>query len=538
MAAKAAVTTDIADATLAQDAAVRMPEPTDRSRLGTSYGQILYSSALIGGSAALNLAVGALRTKAMAMLLGPAGLGLMGALTAITDLARSLAQLGVNSSGVRQIAESVSTGDTGRVAKTAAVLRRVSVVLALLGAIGLVLLCMPIASFTFGSDRYAGAVALLSLAVAFRLLSEGQGALLQGMRRIGDLAKSNVLGTLLGTAISVPLVYWLREDGVALALVAIAAVSLCISAWYSRRIPIDRVSVGFSEVRREGAELLRLGVAFMVSGILMMGAAYVVRIIVLRLEGLDAAGLYQAAWTVGGMYVGFILQAMGTDFYPRLVGASRDNSECNRLVNEQAEVSLLLAGPGVVATLLFAPQVVTLFYSSAFAGSVDLLRWICVGIALRVVSWPMGFIILARNNRTAFILTELAWATFNVLGTWFAVRLWGLPGAGIAFFASYVFHVAMIRCVVGAMTGFRWSRRSVWLMVPFMALTALVLVATLTLNPVAAASIGLGALAISTIGSAYGLCTMIPQAQRPRRVQQLFVLAHRLVPKAGGSWLH
>ncbi len=58
----------------------------------------------------------------------------------------------------------------------------------------------------------------------------------------------------------------------------------------------------------------------MASGFLMMGAAYAVRIIITRKVGLDAAGFYQSAWTLGGLYVGFILQAMGADFYPRLTG--------------------------------------------------------------------------------------------------------------------------------------------------------------------------------------------------------------------------
>ncbi len=104
--------------------------------------------------------------------------------------------------------------------------------------------------------------------------------------------------------------------------------------------------------------MLKLGFAFMASALMMTGVAYVVRLILSREVGLDAAGLYQSAWTLGGLYVGFVLQAMGADFYPRLTGVARDNAACNRMVNEQAQVSLLLAGPGVIATLVFAPLVI------------------------------------------------------------------------------------------------------------------------------------------------------------------------------------
>src|SRR5215471_16232594 len=79
-----------------------------------SYGQILKSSALVGGSSAVNVAMGIVRTKAMAILLGPAGVGLFGLYSSIADLTQSIAGMGINSSGVRQIAEAVGSNSTER----------------------------------------------------------------------------------------------------------------------------------------------------------------------------------------------------------------------------------------------------------------------------------------------------------------------------------------------------------------------------------------------------------------------------------------
>src|SRR5579864_8669901 len=100
-----------------------------------SYGQILKSSALLGGASAVNIALGIVRTKAMALLLGPAGFGLFGLYGSIATLTQSVAGMGINSSGVRQIAEAVGTGDYTRVAQTAAVLRKTCILLGLLGAV-------------------------------------------------------------------------------------------------------------------------------------------------------------------------------------------------------------------------------------------------------------------------------------------------------------------------------------------------------------------------------------------------------------------
>src|SRR2546428_12909503 len=69
-----------------------------------TYGQILKSSALMGGSTVANIAVSVVRAKAMALLLGPSGVGLLGLYSSILNLTHSVAGMGINQSGVRQIA--------------------------------------------------------------------------------------------------------------------------------------------------------------------------------------------------------------------------------------------------------------------------------------------------------------------------------------------------------------------------------------------------------------------------------------------------
>ena len=471
----------------------------------------------------LVVAIGIVRTKAMALLLGPAGFGLMAVYGSILDLALNIAGMGVGNSGVRQVAESVGSGDALRISRTVFVLKRMTVALGALGAAGLVILAPHVSSITFGSDEYALPIAILSLAVFFRVMTAGQGALIQGMRRIGDLAWMGVIGTLAGTVASILLVYVYGEAGVAPSLVAGAAVGLLVSWWYSRRVETTRVVLPGLEVRREAWLLLRLGFAFMASGFMMMGAAYAVRAMILRIEGLDAAGLYQAAWTLGGIYVGMILQAMGTDFYPRLTNSIRDNQQSNRLVNEQAQVSLLLAGPGVIATLMLAPLLMIAFYSAKFAAATNVLQWICLGMALRVITWPMGFIIVARGEQTIFFLTELAWTVVNVGLSIVCLKHFGLEGAGIAFFGSYVFHGLMIYPIVRRLSGFRWSTENLKVGLLFVALIGTVFVSSILLPRIAATAVGSAALAASGVYSMRRLVALVGMGHVPRPVQKLLI---------------
>ncbi|MDD5581436.1 MAG: O-antigen translocase [Methylobacter sp.] len=486
-----------------------------------TYGQILKSSAMIGGSSMLNIAIGIVRTKAMAILLGPSGIGLMGLYGSIIDLTINIAGMGINNSGVRQIAEAVGSADAVRIGRTATVLRRISLLLGLLGAIFLIVFSRPVSILTFGNDQHASAVALLSLAVFFSTVSAGQGALIQGMRRIADMAKMGILGTLFGTLITLPVIYFFREEGVVLSLVLVAGMTILMSWWYSRKIPIQRPSISASQVGQEAVALLKLGFAFMVSGLLMTGAAYAVRLIIVRKVGFDAAGLYQSAWALGGLYIGFILQAMGADFYPRLTAVANDDTECNRLVNEQAHVSLLLAGPGVIATLVFAPLVIALFYTPKFEGSVEILRWLCLGITLRVISWPIGFIIVAKGVQNLIIFSELAWTVVYLCLAWGCVSFFNLKGAGIAFFGSYVFHVLMIYVIVWRLSGFRWSTANIQTSFLFLSLIGVVFCSLYALPPLFAMGIGAVAVVLSSIYSIQVLLNLISLDRIPRPLLKL-----------------
>ena len=491
---------------------------------GPTYAHILKSSALIGGASLTNIVFGLVRAKVVAVILGPAGVGLLGLYTSIVDVTHSFTGMGLNSSGVRQIAEAAGTGDTKRIAQTVAVVRRAAVLLGFAGAAVLIAVSEPVSFLTFGSNADAGAVALLSLVVLFRQVSDGQTAVLQGVRRIRDLAALACLSSVFATLTTVPLVYLLGAAGLVPALVSSAAMTCLASWWYSGHARVPSVSLSIAQVARRAGPLLRLGFALMASGVLTMGAAYVVRATVLRTAGVDAAGLYHAAWVLGGLYVGIILQAMGSDFYPRLTAAATDDAECNRIVNEQAHVSVLLAGPGVIATLTLAPVVIALCYSTTFAPAVDVLRWLCLGMALRIVTWPLGFLVLARGEALIFFFIDLAWSALHVALVWLAVPSYGVTGAGIAFFGSYAFHGLIIYPVVRRLTGFRWSPAPARACLVFLVLVTVVFVGFSALPPWLAMGLGIAVLGCSGVYTLRAIVELVSLDRVPPRLRGWLLL--------------
>jgi O-antigen/teichoic acid export membrane protein len=426
----------------------------------SSYTQIIKSSALIGGSSILNIVLGLIRTKFLAILLGPAGVGLMGTYTSIASTFNILAGIGLSSSGVRQIAEAAATGQSATIARTVVTLRRVALFLGVAGAVVMVLLSPSVSWLTFHSYEHSAELGLLAITVLFATISGGQTALVQGMRRVLDLAKLNVLGAFWGTVLSIPIIWYGGQQGVVPFLIIASGMTTLCSWWYARKLRVDSIQLGWRETMEQARGLLRLGFVFMASAVMTSLVAYASRVIIIRSLNVEATGQFQAAWTLSTFYVGFILQAMGADFYPRLTAAAKDDELCKKLINEQVEVGLLLAAPGILTTLSLAPLVIGIFYSPKFGPAIEVLRWQILGVLLRVVIWPMAYILVAKGNARLFFWTEVLANGLHIALIWLGISYWGLVGAGVAFFLMYTAYFFLILILAKRLIGFSWSHRN------------------------------------------------------------------------------
>ena len=445
------------------------------------------------------MGIGIVRTKAVAVMLGPAGMGLAGLYMAATGMIGSVAGLGLSGSGVRQIAEAAGTQNETRIARTIITVRRVALISGIVGMLAVLALAPLLSHTTFGDDKHIFGIALMSLTLLFGGISAGQSALLQGLRRLRDLAASQIIGTLFGAVVSVALVWWLRQQGIVPYLVAISAFGILLSWWFARQVPVQRVTVTWKETLADSRGLLAMGLAFTVSGLIGAGTAYLTSVLVQRELGMEAVGIYAATWTLSSYYVGFVLGAMGTDFLPRLTAAANDHPTMNRLVNEQTEMGVLIAVPGVLATLTLAPWVMKVFYSGAFVQGADVVRWQILGVFLRVVSWPLGYMLIAKGKSLLFTFTELTFGMINIGLILLCMKLWKLEGVGVSFALLYIFVTALIAVVAWRLTGFCWSATALKILAPAVLILGIIFCSSRFLPERWSTGIGLAATAVACV---------------------------------------
>jgi len=449
----------------------------------SSYRGVLKSTSLIGGSSLINILIGMVRTKFVAVLLGPAGIGLMGVYFAITSMVSTISSMGLDSSGVRQIAEAYIAGNQGRIARTVKTLRRTVWLTGLLGMIAMILGCAFFSRSSFGTYDHALPIALLGITILLGNIAVGQSCILQGTRRISDLAKVSIIGALNGTAISIPCFYFWGQNGIVPSLILTSGAALATSWWFARRIAVKPVKMTWRESKAETAQLLHFGVPLMLSCLMTTLSGYLIRALLVRQIGLEGVGYWQAAFSLSGVLVNFVLAAMSADYYPRLIAVAGDDKRVSEEVNAQTEIALLLAVPGLAATIIFAPLAITIFYSGKFDAAVEILRWSVYGILGRVVSWPLAFVLLAKGMGKTFFCTEAFSSVFYVFAIWLCTHLWGLPGSGIAFLLLYVVYTFLVYFVTFSISRITWNRANMVHIIIFGVLLAIVgLISTFVAN--------------------------------------------------------
>jgi O-antigen/teichoic acid export membrane protein len=425
----------------------------------TDHRAMLRSSFVMGLATVANIGAGLVKMKAAALLLGPAGVGLLGLLQNLVQFGATTAALGMGSAGTREIARADATGDQDMIARVRATLFWGALMTAVVGAATFVLFGGAIAELVLGDRSEAATVAWLSVAVFLSVAAMSQRALLTGLRRIGEVARLQTASGVAGATLGVLAIWWLGRDGLVAAIVVAALATFIVGHWFVARL--DRPTgarPSIPELLRGMRGLASLGVAIMLGSLVEMAGQLALRSALQQRGGADLLGQFQASWSIGMMYMTLVLGAMSADYLPSLAGALDKPARAREIVNSQTEVAVLLCGPPLLAMIALAPWVIRLLYSPEFGVAAEILRWQLIGDVFKVIAWPLGFVILAAGRGKIFVATQ----TFAV-STLFGVTIWLLPrfgvvATGIAFLVSQIALLPLCYLIALRLIGFRWNR--------------------------------------------------------------------------------
>lgn len=428
----------------------------------SSYRSIFKATSLFGGVQLYQIIVQIIKSKFVAVFLGPAGVGIIGLFQSGLSIVSSISSLGLSTSAVRDVSEANQSGDEKRTSITVAVVRRLCWFTGLLGMV-LVICFSPILSKTsFGNYNYVVPFIILSITLLLDQITAAQKVTLQGMRRLKDLAKSSTIGSTIIAAFSIPVYYLLREKGIVPTLVFNSLVLLILAWWFARKIVISPCKISTREAINRGGLMMKMGFSMSVAGILATFAEYILRSYIQAKGGVDAVGLFQSGATIMTTYVGLIFSAIATDFYPRLSAVNDDNSKCRIIICQQGEIGSLILGPMLTLCMLFMPFVLRLLYSDRFLPAEGYITWACLGMLFRMTSWIVSYMFIAKAATKVYLFNEILAVIISFVCRLFGYKWGGLSGVGIAFSISYLLYLCQVFILAHYKYNFSFSKVFLW----------------------------------------------------------------------------
>ena len=447
-----------------------------------SYRNIFKATTLFGGVQVYQILISIIRSKFVAVLLGTAGMGIQGLLQSSISMVQNFTSLGLAASAVRDVSEANGSGDINRTARTVTALRRLTWITGLLGMLVVIFLSPVLSKTSFGNRDYILPLIFLSCIPLIDQLGTGNTVVLQGMRRLKDLARASTIGVTLGLVISVPIYYFWGIKGIVPTLILSSLSAFIINAFFAHKVSLPRVSMSVRETLNCGKSMMIMGVAFSVSGIVVTTTSYIVRSYIMRHGGASMVGLYQAGFAIIGTYVGMVFSAIGTDFYPRLAAVNQDNEACRSIVSQQGEIASHILGPILCVCALTMPIILRILYSDQFLDSCPYVLWCCPGMMLKLASWLIAYQFVAKAESVIFMETELFSGVVNVIAYIIGYNLGGLAGLGMAFSISYLLYLVLVYVISARRHGFRFSDS---FLKSFLFQTGLVMVSILGISLVA-----------------------------------------------------
>lgn len=436
---------------------------------------------LFTGLQAFNILCSIIKNKLVALWLGATGVGLFGIFNLSMETITSLTDMGLRQSTVRQASRAAD--NPSLFARVIALIRRWSMFAGLLGAVVMSGLSPWLSKIFYNDYSHWWAFTILSGAILMNSLVNGEQALLQGSRRLKQLAYSSLWASIVGLAVSIPMFYYLGEISVELSIITYSAAALAFVIAVRVR-PLHKVRIDRKTMWQEGNAFVRLGVSMSVAGFISNACQLGFLAFLTRYSDEEMVGYYQAGSTLVVRYMGLVFAAVGMEYYPRLAASWGKRTRISIFVTHEMILLLFVLTPVILLFLAFRSIIVDVLYKPEFGIIIPMVTWGILSALFKASSWCLSFTIIAAGDSKMYLITEGLDAVIGLGINILFYYIWGLPGVGVSlvvWFALYTLMCLIVyrrhyRLAIGARA---WTVLAITLAASLAGITALELLGSL-----------------------------------------------------------
>ena len=387
------------------------------------------------------------RTKFIAILLGPAGTGFLAQLTIFFEALRVWGDLGSRRAVIKQIAEQRKAGRAsekyGQVIKTSYVLALIASVLTA-GAV--ILMADRISASLYGDASHARFIVFSALLLPVASISTITASIVKGNLDYTPFAKYT-LASYVAVILATPLfIYFFHYWGAVIVqglfflfpLVGYLVFNarkrfLHFSGRISGGLLREQFSYGSQQIYQDS----------LINFSRLLAAAWIIKSL-----GLQEMGLYQVVITFSTVYMSIPIQSMTGYTFP-LIAAAESHAEITKAINDSLRFLMFILVPVIVALMVWPEIFIVMFFSSEFLKAAPVLQVQLFSTLFLLMTFSYNSAISAKGKiKAMFWVATLQPVTFILLA-WLLFPHWKLMGIASAYAVSMFFNY-VAHCILTA----------------------------------------------------------------------------------------
>ena len=404
---------------------------------------LLRVASLNSVSVFIRIVAGFLTSKAIAIYVGAEGMALIGNLRNFLSSMQAISILGLYEGVVKYVAE--FKNNTKELSKSLSTAFYAGFIATVLVSFTCYLQAHSINDYLFSPNYdYAFAIKILALALPFFSLNMFSFSILNGFSKFRIIIVINIIGQILGLAITLFLIWQSRIDGalisVAISESLIFLITLVGIVNQRSLMPLIKVkSISVKFIKRYSS----YSVMALFSAILLPLVALAVRTYIIDNVGLKEAGFWEAMTRISKYYLMFISTLLSLYILPRFSEIDSIKEFREEVFNFYKTIIPIFA-LGLLIIYLSRSLIVSVVLSKEFKPVEDLFFWQLLGDFIKVLSTVIAYQFLAKKMFWHYIITEAFSVIILYVSSLYFIDLFGVKGVVIAHFVNYVLYFAVI----------------------------------------------------------------------------------------------
>lgn len=399
-------------------------------------------ASLNSASVLIKIISGFLTSKAIAIFIGPEGMALIGNLRNFLSSVQSFAILGLYNGVVKYVSE--FKNNAIELSKTISTVYY-------LGFVSTIIICIfcfynaeALNYWIFGAYDYSYVFKILALALPFYSLNMFSFSIINGFSKYKILLVINIIGQILGLLITLLLIWQNNIDGALISVVITPSIIFLITlvAIINRKSLVSLIKI--DQVNRNTVKLLSsYSMMALVTAIALPLVTIAIRNYIIEIVGMKEAGYWEAMNRISNYYLMFVNSLLALYILPRFSEIESVKDFRNEVFDFYKTI-IPVFGMGLLVIYLLRPFIVTIVFSNEFRPMQELFGWYLLGDLVKVLSIVIAYQFLAKKMFWHYIITEIFLVTLLYFTSIFFIDQYGVKGATIAHFATYLMYFGVI----------------------------------------------------------------------------------------------